>query len=192
MSLKMASGSPNQVTELLDRIRDGDGSAADRLLPLVYDELRALASHVFGPRKSAHTLQPTALVHEAWMRLAGGLGNLNDRVHFFRVAARAMRQVLADYARAERAQKRGGGVPSVTLDDSTEGVGSRHVDLVALDDSLSRLAELNDRHAKVVTLRLFGSLSIDEVAHSLGVSHATVESDWAFAKAWLRKELAGR
>jgi RNA polymerase sigma factor (TIGR02999 family) len=182
--------SPDErVTVLLDEIRAGDSSAADRLAPLVYDEMRVLAGHLFGPADSSRTLQATALVHEAWIRLAGNLDRLNDRVHFFRVAARAMRQVLADYARAHRAQKRGGDRRNVTFESAGEPAAAGTFDLVALDDSLAKLARLNPRHAEVVECRLFGGLTIGETAGVLGVSHGTVESDWDMARAWLRQEL---
>jgi RNA polymerase sigma factor (TIGR02999 family) len=187
----MAAPHPTQnVTDLLQRFRAGDQAAADTLLPLVYDELHAIARGIFAGQRSDHTLQPTALVHEAWMKLAGGIGSVEDRRHFFVLSARAMRQVLTDYARGRNRQKRGGGVHQVTLDaallPATEGPA---VDLLVLEESLDRLAMLNERHARVVELRYLGGLTIQETADTLGVSHGTVESDWAMARAWLRSEL---
>jgi len=179
------------VTRILSAIEQGDPSAAEQLLPLVYDELHALARGIFSDQRGDHTLQPTALVHEAWLKLAGSLGDLEGRRHFFVLASRAMRQVLTDYARGQLRQKRGGGRHQVTLeaDLAAAPAAVREVDLVALDDSLCRLAELNERHARVVELRFLGGLTIDETADVLGVSHGTIESDWAMAKAWLRSEL---
>ena len=181
----------HEVTRLLDRLRGGDESAAGQLLPLVYEELHALARAVFSGQRAGHTLQPTALVHEAWMKLAGGLDRLDDRRHFFVLASTAMRQVLTDHARGKSRQKRGGANFQITLDMSLEPAAPPAVDLVALEDSLNRLGELNERHARVVELRLLGALTIPETADVLGVSHGTVESDWAMAKVWLRRELSG-
>ncbi len=180
----------HEVTRLLGRLREGDEGATEQLLPLVYDELHGLAQAVFSSQRGDHTLQPTALVHEAWMKMAGKLGSLDDRRHFFVVAAKAMRQVLTDHARGKHRQKRGGAKHQVTLDTDLVPAAASGVDLVALEDSLNRLAELNERHARVVELRLLGTLTIAETADAIGVSHGTVESDWAMAKAWLRTELS--
>jgi RNA polymerase sigma factor (TIGR02999 family) len=177
-----------EVTRLLAELRDGDKSASERLLPLVYDQLRGLAAAVFAGQRDGHTLQPTALV-EAWLKLAGNLGSIEDRRHFLVVASKAMRQVITDHARGRQRAKRGGGVGRVTLDLNFAGRGSE-LDLVDLADCLGRLAERNAPHAQVVELRLFSGLSIDETAQVLGLSPRTVDSDWAMAKAWLRKELA--
>ena len=182
--------SSHEVTRLLSRLRDGDEGAAEQLLPLVYDELHSLAQAVFSGQRRGHTLQPTALLHEAWIKLAGNLDSLDDRRHFFVVAARAMRQVLADHARGKNRQKRGGAKRQVTLDADLGPAAVTGVDLVALEDSLSKLAELNERHARVVELRMLGTLTIAETADVLNVSHGTVKSDWAMAKAWLRTELS--
>ena len=178
---------------LLSAARAGDAGAGAQLFPIVYDQLRGLARAVFSDQRHGHTLQPTALAHEAWMKLAGNLGNLDDRNHFFVVAAKAMRQILTDYARSRNALKRGGANVRLTLDpdavaanDVDDPAGS---DLIAFDDALTRLAELNPRHAQVVELRALGGLTIAETAQSIGVSHGTVESDWAMARAWLRNEL---
>ncbi len=187
----VARDASHDVTRLLGRVRDGDEGAAGQLLPLVYDELRGLARAVFSGQRGDHTLQPTALVHEAWIKLAGNLGSIEDRRHFFAISARAMRQVLADHARGRSRKKRGGGQRQVSIDFDGVPAAAPGVDLVALDDSLTRLAGLNERHARVVELRLLGALTIAETAEALGVSHGTVESDWAMARAWLRNELGG-
>ncbi len=179
---------PAGVTHLLGRIRAGDGSAVDQLLPLVYDELRAMARGVFGDRRG-HTLQPTALVHEAYLKLAENLEGLEGRRHFLVVAGKAMRQVVADHARGLGAAKRGGGRRAVTLDTDLTGEAGSAIDLVQLHESLERLAALNERHARVVELRIFSGFSVEETAEVLGVSARSVKSDWAMAKAWLRKEL---
>jgi RNA polymerase sigma factor (TIGR02999 family) len=181
---------PNDVTRLLERIRVGDDAAFDHLFPLVYDELRHLAKATFAKQRGPMTLQATALVHEAWLKLAGNMGAIDGRRHFFVVAAKAMRQVLSDHARARRAQKRGEGVRPMSLRDGAGLAPREEVDIVALDDSLNRLAQLNKRHARVVELRVLGSLTIEETAKALGVSTSTVESDWSMARAWLRRELA--
>ncbi len=179
------------VTQMLSRLKGGEVGAGDQLLPLVYGELRGLARAVFAGRSPGHTLQPTALVHEAWLKLEGHLGTVDDRRHFFLLAGRVMRQVLADHARGRHSRKRGGGAARVTLDtDLTADAGDRSVDLVDLDDSLRGLAERNARHARVAELRLFSGLSIEETAEALGVSPRSVDADWAMAKAWLRRELA--
>lgn len=174
-----------EATRLLQAARAGDAKAANRLAELVYDELHALAQAHALP---GGTLQPTALVHEAWLKLHGNLASLQDRQHFFAVASRAMRQVLANHARAARAQKRGEGRLAVTLNERL-GERDEALDAVALDDSLAKLAGLNERHARVVELRFLCSLSIQETAEALGLSHGTVENDWATAQAWLRREL---
>lgn len=180
---------PQTVTRLLHGVRAGEAPAIQELLPVVYDELRGLARALFSDERRAHTLQPTALVHEAWMKLGSHLDGVEDRRHFFALASRAMRQVLADHARQRSRQKRGSVRQRVTLDTSLAAAGSAQVDLVDLDDSLARLASLNERHARVVELRLLGGLTIADTADVLGISHATVEADWFTAKAWLRSEL---
>lgn len=160
------------------------------MLPLVYDELRGLAARLMGQR-GGHTLQATALVHEAWLKLArrerAGDG-WDGRAHFLAVAARAMRQVLVNHARDRGAQKRGGEAMRVTLDEAIGAVEVDAVEVLALDDALQRLAQLDPRQAKVVELRSFGGLSIEEVATALGVGLTTVKADWRFARAWLRRE----
>lgn len=180
---------PHDVTRLLRAARAGQADAVGALLPAVYRELQSLAGSYFSEDRRGHTLQPTALIHEAWMKLAGHLGELEDRRHFFAVASRAMRQVLTDHARRAARHKRGGGNRRLTFDERTFGAPEEGVDLVDLDDTLSRLSALNERHGRMVELRVFGGLTIPETAEILGVSHATVERDWFAVRGWLRREL---
>ena len=182
-----------EVTRILQRLggEDADAAAA-ALLPLVYDELRALAASYFGRQPAGHTLQPTALVHEAYLKLAGQEeAQWESRAHFFAVSARAMRQILMNHARDKAAAKRGGGWHKITLDAAVTPPGSatREIDLLALDEALEKLGGLSERQARIIELRYFGGLTIDETAHVLGVGTTTVEDDWHLAKAWLRREL---
>lgn len=177
------------ITELLDAHANGDEEALGRLTSVVYAELRRIAGRQLRGDQG-NTLQPTALVHEAWVKLSQGLGEVNGREHFFAVASRAMRQVLASHARKLHAAKRGGGAQRQTLLELADGEGRQDIELLALSDSLERLATLNDRHARVVELRFLGGLTISETATALGVSTGTVEADWALARVWLFRELA--
>jgi RNA polymerase sigma factor (TIGR02999 family) len=177
------------VSRLLDDARHGDAAALDRLLPLVYAELREIAGAHMRRERPDHTLQPTALVHEAFLRMAGSAAlSAQDRTHFLRTASQAMRRVLVDHARARNAQKRGGAL-HVTLDEAIAGQREPAVDMLALDDALTRLGAAEPRWAQVVELRYFAGLEIPEVAAALGISPATVKRDWQFARAWLSKEL---
>ncbi len=187
----VTSPDPDRVTLLVRRLGDGDPAVNEELLPLVYDELRGIANKLFAGQPKGHTLQPTALVHEAWLKLADGAGAWETRGHFLAVAARAMRQVLMDSARARRADKRGQGMQRITFIDQavTEDAG---YDLVDVDDALRDLAKANERYAKVVELRWFGGLTVDEVATLLGLTSRTVHLDWRAARAWLRQALEGR
>lgn len=185
----MTSADPQTITRLLHGVRGGDASAGAALVPLIYAELGSLAARLFARERREHTLQPTALIHEAWVKLVGHLGRIDDRQHFFALASQAMRQVLADHARGAARLKRGGGRPGVTLDGRLGAGPGAAVDLIDLDDSLTRLARLNPRHARVVELRVLGGLTIAETAAALDVSDKTVERDWFMAKAWLRTEL---
>jgi RNA polymerase sigma factor (TIGR02999 family) len=179
----------NHVTELLARWSGGDREALVELMPLVYGELRDLAEHYMGREQPDHTLQPTALVHEAYLRLAGtNAGQFNNRVHFYGAAAQAMRRVLVDAARKRQARKRGRSPVLVDLDSVSVGVDLRE-DLVALDDALERLAAVAPLPARVVELRYFGGLSVADIAASLDVSPATVGRYWTFARAWLYRSL---
>ena len=178
------------VTELLARWSRGDRDAFAELMPLVYGELRRLAEHYMRREQPDHTLQPTALVHEAYMRLAGSTDSrFNNRLHFYGAAAQAMRRILVDHARQRHAQKRGENPVLVDLERVSIGVDLRE-DLVALDDALERLAAVAPQPARVVELRYFGGMSIDEIAESLDVSPGTVGRYWAFARAWLHRALA--
>jgi RNA polymerase sigma factor (TIGR02999 family) len=179
------------VTQILAEARNGDAGALDRLLPILYDELRGLAHRERRRRGAAETLGTTALVHEAYEKLARADGGWSDRAHFFRVAATAMRQVIVDYARAQHAQKRGGGparsltnVPPLGL-----AVDADADDVLALDMALDRLAELDARQSEVVQLRYFAGLTVPEAAEVLDVSPATVKRDWTAARAWLHREI---
>lgn len=174
------------VTRLLLDWRAGDAAALDRLLPLVYDDLHRLARGQFAREPSGHTLQPTALVHEAYLRLVEiRRVAWQDRAHFLALAATVMRRILVSHARKRRAAKRGGAAAPVTLLEEVMGAPGPEVDLLALDEALRTLAELDARQARVVELRYFGGLTIEEAAEALGVSAATVKSDWQMARAWL-------
>ncbi|MEM0962731.1 MAG: ECF-type sigma factor [Bacteroidota bacterium] len=185
----MASAS--EITALLDAHSDGDAEALDQLLPLVYDELRRIAHRHLGRGRSSDTIHTTALVHEAYLKLANGSNGASDRTHFFAVASTAMRHVLVDYARRRSAQKRGGGAYATTLDEGHAlAVDARVDDVLALDEALTRLALLDQRLARVVEMRFFGGMDVDEVARALGVSDRTVKRDWRKARAVLQAELA--
>ena len=186
----MADSAPHRVTELVLRLGGGEAQVAEELLPLVYDELRCIAEAMFRRQPAGHTLQPTAVVHEAWLKIAGPDKGWEGRSHFFAVAARAMRQVLTDHARARRTDRRGKGWRKVTFDERI-GAETRTYDLVDMDDALRRLGEANERHARVVELRLFAGLTVDEVASVLGVTPRTIKLDWRSARAWLRHVLEG-
>ena len=175
------------LTRLLRAAGNGDESAAERLFELVYAELHVLAKSAFGHRPG-HVMQPTALVHEAWFKLAGNLETFEGSRHFIRTAGRAMRQVLSNHAEAARALKRDARrIELTTLADLGDETG--RFDAIALEDALTKLAALNERHARVAELRFLCSFTVDETAEALGVSRSTVESDWAMARAWLRREL---
>lgn len=176
-------------TQNLRRLADGDRDALDELMPLVYDELHRLAQGLFRGRAPV-TIQPTILVHEAYVRLAGAASGLTDRQHFLAVAAKAMRQVLANHVRDRAAEKRGGGARRVTLQDEAVPWARSGLDLVALDDALSALEEVAPRRAEVAQLRFFSGMTIEETAAALGVATSTVEADWALARAWLRRRLS--
>jgi RNA polymerase sigma factor (TIGR02999 family) len=191
------SSRDHDVTALLRAWARGERAALDELLPLVYGELRRQAARCLRAQPAGHTLQPTALVHEAYLRLVdrdGTGADWQDRCHFFAVAARVMRSVLVDHARARRTAKRGGGAHALTLDAAAAAAAAERssdpgVDVELLDEALTRLATLDPRQARVVELRYFAGLSIGEVAEALGVSHATVEREWKTARLWLRREL---
>lgn len=185
---------PSDVTRLLQALpKDGsDSDAADKLYRAIHHELRGLAAGLMRRERPGHTLQPTALVHEAFLRLVGATRlDYEDRAHFFGIAARAMRQVLVDHARARRAEKRGGDVERVTLDDQLDAIDDAGLDVFELNDALERLAREDERCAQVVELRFFGGLTEEEVAQVLGVSRRSVQREWWVAKLWLKRALSG-
>lgn len=186
----MPTPSPS-VSQLLQAWGGGDATAFDRLVPLVYEELRKQARRYLRRERPGHTLQTTGLVHEAYLRLVDQRqANWQNSAQFFGVAAQMMRRVLIDHARSKQAAKRGGSGIQVTLEDATAPAEERGMDLLALDEALSRLAALDPQQAKVVELRYFTGLGIEETAEVLGISPATVKREWAMARAWLRRELA--
>jgi RNA polymerase sigma factor (TIGR02999 family) len=180
------------VTELLQAWSGGDRAALDRLMPLVYDELKRVAARHLAGERAGHTLQATALVHEAYLKLVDQRSaRWQNRAQFFAVAAQLMRRILVDHARAHAAAKRGAGATRVTLSALEEtGVDQPDLDVVALDAALDRLAALDPRQARVVELRYFGGLSLEETASVVEISPATVKRDWAMARAWLYQQLA--
>jgi RNA polymerase sigma-70 factor (ECF subfamily) len=178
-----------EVTRLLRQLRSGDQDAAGKLISAVYAELRQVAARAMRNERPGHTLQPTALVHEAFLKLAGSADvEWRDRAHFFGVAARLMREILVDYARQKGAAKRGSGV-RITLDDSLLIAEDRLADAVAIDEVVQRLEALDPRQGHIVELRFFGGLSVEEVAEVMGISSPTVKREWQSAKAWLHREL---
>jgi len=183
----------HDVTELLLSWRQGDSAALDRLVPLVYDELRRVASRRLRGESPGHALQATALVHEVYLRLVDlDRMTLTSRAHFFGVAATLMRQIVVDYARRRRADKRGGGVTVIGLEEALPPAWTSSVDVMALDEALDALAAIDDRQCRVVELRFFAGLTIDEAATALGISPATVEREWALARAWLYRQLSSQ
>lgn len=184
------SDSPSQVTLLLSRWRAGDREALDALMPLVYEELRRLARHYLQQERPDHTLQSTALVHEAYVRLLGqDPPEWKSRTHFFGFAARLMRQILVDHARSHKAAKRGGNSLKLTLEEGLEHGRGKDLDVVALDDALNHLAELSPQQSQIVELRFFSGLTIEDTSEVLGISPATVKRSWTAARAWLFREM---
>lgn len=178
------------ITLLLNRMGAGDQNAVSELVPLLYRELRRMAAHYLRQERPNHTLEPTALVHEAYLRLVNQREvEWKNRSHFFGIAAQVMRRVLLDYARSHRASKRGGSIPHLSLDQALVVSPEQAADLVALDELLTRLSNLDAQQGRIVELRFFGGLSIEETAELLGISPATVKRDWTMAKAWLKVEL---
>ncbi|MBS1852643.1 MAG: sigma-70 family RNA polymerase sigma factor [Acidobacteria bacterium] len=187
----MSAPATSEVTRLLLRWTDGDKHALDDLLPLVYDELRRLARSYLSKERPGHTLQSTALVNEAYMRLVDQNVSWQSRAHFFGIAAQMMRRILVDHARARSAAKRGAGDFKVTLDEAMAISDARDVNVIALDSALNNLAKLDPQQSRIVELRFFAGLSIEETSQVLDVSPATVKRDWAMAKAWLAREMQG-
>jgi RNA polymerase sigma factor (TIGR02999 family) len=188
----MQTPSPHEITRLLVAWGDGDQAALETLAPLVQAELRRLAHHYMGRERPGHTLQTSALINEAYIRLIDWQNVLwQNRAHFFAVSAQLMRRILVDFARDRRRLKRGGGALRVSLGEAEAFTVARGADLVALDEALAALAEVDRRKAQVVELRFFGGLSVEEVAEALKVSKETVMRDWRLAKVWLLRELSG-
>lgn len=187
----MEHASSDGVTLLLQEWRGGDRKALDALLPLVYKELRRIAHAHLRNERPDHTLQSAALVNEAFLRLVGlDTPQWEGRTHFFAIAAQIMRQILVDYARRHRAEKRGGGACRVSLEDVTEQPRRQDVDVVALDDALTELAKIDERQSRVVELRFFAGLTLDEISVALAIAPATVQRDWTAARAWLHREMS--
>jgi RNA polymerase sigma factor (TIGR02999 family) len=183
--------SMHHVTQILDRAQRGDPLAASELLPLVYQELRRIAVQKMAAESPGHTLQPTALVHEAWLRLVGNDGDARfaNRAHFFGAAAEAMRRILIDRARRKRAQRHGAGQQRLDIDEVEIAVASEDDQLLAIDEALDKLAERDKGAADLVKLRYFVGMTIEEAAQALGISETTANRDWAYARAWLFKEI---
>lgn len=185
------SGPSLDVTRVLQALSAGNTSALDQLLPLVYDQMHRIAQRELRRERADHTLSPTALVHEAYLKLVQ-LEQISweGRAHFFGACAAAMRRILISYARMHKAEKRGGGAEKVPIDDVVLAARERPAELLALDEALTRLAQLNPRQARVVEYRFFGGMEIEAVADALGVSAPTVKRDWTAARAWLNRELS--
>lgn len=182
---------PDDVTQLLESWSNGDQVALEKLMPLVYDELHRLAKRYLSQERSDHTLQSTALVHEAYLRMVDQKNvRWQNRAHFFGVAAQSIRHILVDHARSHRAAKRGSGAAKLSLDEAIGVPEKREVDLLALDESLERLSNLDPQQGQIVEMRFFGGLSIEETAEALRISPATVKRDWVMAKAWLYQNLS--
>jgi len=179
-----------QITQLLGQLIDGDRSVVDAILPLVYDELRRMAQGQLKGERPDHTLNATALVHEAYLKLVNqNQVNWQNRAHFLAIAAQAMRRILISYARSRMAEKRGSGEPAVTFNDEVMGKEAKAGELVALDEALVKLQSISERQCRVVELRFFGGLTEPEIAEAIGISVPTVKRDWRVARAWLSREL---
>jgi RNA polymerase sigma factor (TIGR02999 family) len=188
--MEMPSASPQRVTQLLADWRNGNDNALTELTPLIYEDLRGLAHRYMSGQRADHTLQTTALVHEAYLRLADQTNpNWQTRAHFFAVAARAMRHILVDYAKRYRSQKRGGGGLKIELDEAALVSPQESKEVINLHEALESLARLDARKAEVVELKYFGGLNYDEIAEVLKISPITARRDWEFAKVWLYAEL---
>ena len=179
------------ITQILQQWSDGDANAVERLFPFVYDELRRLARNYLAKERAGHTLQPTALVHEAYLRLINqDRTTWQSRVHFYAVAANMMRRILVNHARDRRAQKRGGDFQIVSLNENLDAAGENTLDVVRLDEALQNLEKFDERKSRVVELRFFGGLTEKEISTILEVSEKTVRRDWTMAKMWLQRELS--
>jgi RNA polymerase sigma-70 factor, ECF subfamily len=184
------TNNPQEISVILKDWSGGDRASADALLSLVYDELRKIAGQYLRKEKSGHTLQPTALVHEAYMKLID-ISDIswNDRAHFFAVSASIMRRILVDHARGKLTEKRGGDIQRISLDDVDSFSDEPDIDLLAVDEALKELCKFDELQSRIVELRFFGGLTIEETAHVAGISPATVKREWAMAKAWLHRKL---
>jgi RNA polymerase sigma-70 factor (ECF subfamily) len=185
--------SPGEITILLAEMKRGNSEALPKLIPLLYDELRRLAGHFLREERPGHTLQPTALVHEAYLKLAGQRSGFENRAQFMAVAAQAMRRILVDYARSRVAAKRGGGMALLDIDVATAGAAAtveQSEELLAIDEALEKLLALDPQQGKVVEMRYFGGLTVEETAAALDIAPRTVKREWAMAKAWLRVEIS--
>lgn len=183
--------SEEPITQLLQKLRNGSRETLDELLPIVYDELRSLAKSYLNRERANHTLQPTALVHEAYLRLIGQKEiDWQNRAHFFGVSSRLMREILIEYARSKNRQKRGGEFKTqIALDENISFVNQNELDVIAVDDALSRLEELDERQARIVEMKFFGGLTVEEIGEVLSISPATVKREWSTAKLLLYKML---
>lgn len=186
----MPDSTPGNVTQLLTQWRSGDRTALDRLMPLVYDELRVIAARYLRNERGGHTLQSTALVNEAYMRLLDSHADWQNRAHFFAVAARIIRGLLVDHARARLASKRGGGNLTLSLDEAIAVPHNREFHLIAVDDALTSLSRMDEQQGRIVELRFFGGLTIEETSEVLQISPSTVKRDWILAKTWILRELS--
>ena len=183
--------SSESITQLLTEWRDGDETALDRLIPLVYEELRRLAHHYLRRERPGYTLQTSALVNEAYLRLVDHKGmRWQNRAHFYAVAAQAMRRILVDHARSRDAAKRGGGANLIGLDEAATAAQMQAANLLALDEALNQLALIDKRKSRIVELRYFGGMSVEETAEVIGVSPVTVMREWSSAKAWLLRAIS--
>lgn len=189
MDENLHSKEAQEVTRLLQNLNAGDAQAAEALVPLVYSELRKLAAHYLKSEREGHTLQPTALVHEAFLKLVEQETAWQNRNHFFAMAANLMRRILVDYARGYKAEKRGGVAEKISLEDAFIFAKEKPTEIIALDEALEKLAEIDARRAKVVELKFFGGLNHDEIAEILGVHSNTVLRDWNLARAWLKTQI---
>ena len=183
---------PENITELLASYGRGDKESLDRLMPIVYEELRRQAARYLRREQPGNTLQTTALIHEAYVRLVDQRNTQwQNRAHFFGIAAQMMRRILVDHARAKKRVKRGGSEIRISLSDATVAAKEQDLDVVALDAALERLALIDEQQSRVVELRFFSGLSVEETAEVMGISKSTVKRDWSMAKAWLHRELSG-
>ena len=183
---------PENITEMLVGYGRGDKEALDRLMPIVYEELRRQAARYLRKERPGHTLQTTALIHEAYVRLVDQRHvQWQNRAHFFGIASQLMRRILVDHARTKKRVKRGGSDVKVSIDDANVAVKGQDLDVVALDEALQRLAEIDEQQSRIVELRFFSGLTVEETADVMGISKATVKREWSMAKAWLHRELTG-